>query len=366
MNRTAITCTTIAALGLLSAAYLTAGPLNPPAGPVASTYKTLAEVEPRIAISSVNTPGDADSVYRIAQRGSYYLTGNLAGVAGKASIIEIGVSDVTIDLSGFTIDGSSVATFGIVLDSSAEPDEITVRNGTIRACAASAVRLGWGQGSGSNYLVENMRAELNGTGIDVANESVIRHCQAIGNASKGILASSSIIESCLASGNGSDGFFIGTCSIRDCVANDNGALGFNVVLSTLSSCMTHGNADGGLRCSDSNVRGSTALDGMTLANRNIVIGNNCQRFGNSAMLVDGTDNRIEGNNLTNSSIGLGVIKPGNIIFRNTSSGNTINWSVVAGNALAPVVQAATNASNFTGNVYTGNLGSTDPNANFTF
>ena len=47
------------------------GSLTPPAGPVAPTPGP----EPRIAINATNTPGDADSVYRIAQPGSYYLTG---------------------------------------------------------------------------------------------------------------------------------------------------------------------------------------------------------------------------------------------------------------------------------------------------
>lgn len=61
MKSTALLCTSIATLGLLgSAAMLTAGPLDPPAGPVAPTYKTLQEVEPRIALSQ--TSADRKSV----------------------------------------------------------------------------------------------------------------------------------------------------------------------------------------------------------------------------------------------------------------------------------------------------------------
>ena len=59
------------AVGGAIAALALAGPLNPPAGPVTSTYKTLTEVEPRIAINLTNTPGDANSVFKITQRGSY-------------------------------------------------------------------------------------------------------------------------------------------------------------------------------------------------------------------------------------------------------------------------------------------------------
>ena len=102
MKRTPLLAT--AALTLAAAGLLFAGPLDPPAGPVTSTYKTLTEVEPRIAISATNTPGDADSVFKITQPGSYYLTGNITGVVGKHGI-EIAVSGVTLDLGGFDLVG---------------------------------------------------------------------------------------------------------------------------------------------------------------------------------------------------------------------------------------------------------------------
>ena len=82
---------------------LAQGPLTPPGAP-APTMKTLDQIEPRIAINATNTPGDASSLFRIAQPGSYYLTGNITGVAGKDGI-EIASSNVTIDLMGFTHPG---------------------------------------------------------------------------------------------------------------------------------------------------------------------------------------------------------------------------------------------------------------------
>src|SRR5262245_60152694 len=94
-----------AAIGAIAAITLgVSGPLDPPAGPVGPTYKTLAEVEPRVAISAATTPGDADSVFRIGQSGSYYLTGNVTGISGKAGI-EIAVGGVTVDLMGFELAG---------------------------------------------------------------------------------------------------------------------------------------------------------------------------------------------------------------------------------------------------------------------
>ena len=47
------------------------GPLTPPGAP-APTMKSLDQVEPRIAVNSTNTPGGADSLYKITQPGSYY------------------------------------------------------------------------------------------------------------------------------------------------------------------------------------------------------------------------------------------------------------------------------------------------------
>src|SRR5437868_7397499 len=92
----------IAAFGIIAAGTALAGPLNPPAGPVTSSYKTLTEVEPRTAINAANTPGDSFSVFKITQPGSYYLTSGFAGVTGKTGIL-IASGGVTLDLNGFTI-----------------------------------------------------------------------------------------------------------------------------------------------------------------------------------------------------------------------------------------------------------------------
>src|SRR5262245_27803441 len=87
------------------AGMLSAGTLTPPPGPIAPTFKTLGEIEPRIAINAANTPGTALALFQIAQPGSYFLTGNVIGVPGKAGI-EISASNVTLDLNGFTLHGA--------------------------------------------------------------------------------------------------------------------------------------------------------------------------------------------------------------------------------------------------------------------
>ena len=81
---------------LASAALLRAqGSLTPPGAP-APTMKTLDQVQPRTPISSLPLA--------ISLPGSYYVTGNLTGVAGQHGIT-INADHVTLDLSEFDIAG---------------------------------------------------------------------------------------------------------------------------------------------------------------------------------------------------------------------------------------------------------------------
>lgn len=75
---------------------------------------------------------------------------------------------------------------------------------------------------------------------------------------------------------------------------------------------------------------------------------------------------IESHICTTADRGVDVDGTGNFIIRNTCSGNTTNWDIVAGNALVPIVSVSTNAVPVVGSTYAGSLGSTDPNANFTY
>jgi hypothetical protein len=148
MNGTAIICTTIGTLGLLaSASLLTGGPLDPPAGPVAPTYKTLNEVEPRVAISAVNTPGDADSVYRISQPGSYYLTADVTVIVGRRGI-EVGASGVSIDLNGFAVNGVLGIGLEGISTAGASRGNVSIMNGLVTAVGGRGIDL-----VGSNHRV---------------------------------------------------------------------------------------------------------------------------------------------------------------------------------------------------------------------
>lgn len=122
----------LGAAGLLGAAALAkvaeAGPLNPPAGPIIGTGKTLNEVEPR-------TPLDPDafaSIIVISAPGSYYLIKSFEGQ------IRIETTNVTLDLNGFTVTSkSSISNQAAILVPIGQKN-VLIRNGRVVMRSVSA------------------------------------------------------------------------------------------------------------------------------------------------------------------------------------------------------------------------------------
>ena len=85
---------------------------------------------------------------------------------------------------------------------------------------------------------------------------------------------------------------------------------------------------------------------------------------NANIQAVGGDARIEGNNCTDAPIGISATVSGNFIARNTCSGNTVNWQVVANNYCLVVLGAPAAAIN--GDSGGASPGSTNPNANYTY
>ncbi|MFG0274450.1 MAG: hypothetical protein ACF8QF_05285 [Phycisphaerales bacterium] len=113
------------------------GPLTPPGAP-APSMKTLNEVEARIPVGPLTTPGDSSCTYRITQPGSYYLTGNVHGAAGKSGII-IASGFVTLDLNGYAIVGVSGSLHGVTTPTSTTQYSIQISNGVIGSWDGSGV-----------------------------------------------------------------------------------------------------------------------------------------------------------------------------------------------------------------------------------
>lgn len=189
MSRTSYAHFPVFLVAALAHTPATAGDLDPPAGPITSTMKTLTQVEPRKLLSPTTTPGDADSVFKITEAGSYYLTANIAGVSGKHGV-EIAASGVTFDLSGFAVTGTAGSLDGISLGQGFA--NIAVFNGTISDWGDDGVD---GAASGGNCIFERLRvADNDDTGI-VALGSRVSNCVAINN-DVGIAAHSSSVTDC--------------------------------------------------------------------------------------------------------------------------------------------------------------------------
>lgn len=227
----------LASLTALPLAAL-AGPMTPPPGAPGATMKTLAEVEPRIAINAVNTPGDASSAFRITQPGSYYLAGNLS-VAPNISGIIIDSSDVTLDLSGFTIthatENDSVAAIGVESVPGLHKG-IVIRNGIVRGGGVAGVYAS----SAIGVRVENVTVrDAYSTGIDVSYGGIVTECVATGCGTGITAADGSLIENCTMDGNERGAFLFGG-TIRNCVIRAVGSPnGVGVLL--MSNCFVENN-----------------------------------------------------------------------------------------------------------------------------
>lgn len=342
------------------------GDLNPPAGPVAPTMKSLDEMEPRIAVNAVNTPGDANSIYKITQPGSYYLTGNVMGSVSHFGV-EISASGVTLDLNGYELVGVPGSLDGVTVPGGSLQN-IIVRNGTVR---------GWGD-HGVDLRAENVElASINASdnsagGIRLGDNNTARDCRVSNNSGIGITTgNANVLTNCVAGGSTGVGILTGTdCVVTNCVATGNLSSGFVAGAgSRIVGCTARTNADGiigsagGVLIADCtamlNVGNGILLSSDSRATNNIAHDNNA-----AGIRVDGSSNRVESNQCSDNGTGFFVNAAGNILRSNTCSGNTVNWNVAAGNVCL-IVQAAT-AGAILGNAGGTSPGALIPDTNFTY
>ncbi len=315
------------AAGALLATTANAGPLTPPPGPISSTPGP----EPRIPINQANTPGDANSTFRITQPGSYYLTENLIGEAGKHGI-EIASSGVCLDLNGFDVIGvQQNPSFAGILSLDSALQNIAVVNGSVQ---------NWGIG-----------LCLSGPGA-VRVERII----ASNNSNTGIDANIGIVSNCAAADNGGNGINLEGGVISHCTTHRNGSLGIQAsfgVIVTDCHCLanTQHGISAGSHCFIKNC--------ICLFNGNGGVG--------AGVVVTGMNCRIEGNNCTSNDFGIQIANTGNLILANPCSDNTTNYSITPGNRFGPIVNiAGSGTPAVSGNSAASTLATTDPFANFAY
>jgi hypothetical protein len=315
------------------------GPLDPPNGPITPTYKTMSEVEPRTAINAANTPGDADSRFKITKPGSYYLTGNLTGVSGKSGI-EV-TANCTIDLCGFELTGVNGSLDGILLVGEFRG---TIRNGQV---------VGWG-GNGI-------------AGVD-CNFCLFEDLYIQGNAAHGIWIGRDSILSRVRSAENTDGIRVDTfCTIVDSIVSINRDRGIRAgTHATISRCTARGNVNSGIAVTDganvsdcvsvANATGIEAQGGIIRdnvcdgnPNQNIFIGgaggaivrnNTCNNSADTGIYCAGGSTLIEANLLKSNRVGVVVLTDGgNIVIRNHALKNTdYGYYSLGGNDLGQILK----------------------------
>jgi hypothetical protein len=371
-----------------SAALVTAGPLNPPAGPVASTYKTLGEVEPRTIINAANTPGDADSSFKITQPGSYYLVGNLQGASGKSGI-EVIATGVTIDLNGFSMTGVAGSLGGIrAVEEAGQVRDLTIRNGRIASfggagidtavtpnlevqhmrivsCSGGGVKgasrarisqchisdMGSAQAVsvGLGGIVTDCNFVLVGSGVVAIDNLLMRDCSIVGASDFGVDAGENANIQRLSVDSATDGAIrvgagsiVSGCSVK---GSNNGitVTGNNARIENCS--VTDGAFYGISVIADSIVTGCTVYSvtghGIVFSLGNVISHNNvgyCNQNGTwSGLRSTSSFNRIEDNHLTANNVGIELTSDQNFIVRNTLRLNTTPFAIAAGNDFAPVI-----------------------------
>ena len=303
------------------------------------------------------------------------LAGALTGLAANNGIT-IAANDVTIDLGGHVLVGVTGSLDGVALSGSRT--NITIRNGAIRSWGSDGVQASTAYNS---QFVDLKVASCGANGIQAGLGSSVKGCSARSNGADGITTSSGCnISDCTAAQNKSDGIVANAGSaVSGCNAFDNVSAGIVVSLgSTVLNSTAYSNTNGIVASSGSTVTGCTAASnatngiviafgatvtgctcrenktGINVGDDSRIVDNTCDQnvLGTgTGILINGSDNRIDGNHVTDNAIGIDCNGTGNLIIRNTAAGNTAAYSIVAGNNYGAILSgpgvgvAATNPWN---------------------
>jgi hypothetical protein len=367
----------LAAVLLLPASAIAQGSLTPPGAP-APMMKTLDEIDAKLEKRTPIT----SLPFTINAPGSYYLAGSLGAIFGGDGIT-ITADDVTLDLNGFSLYVSPIAsgTLNGVYVPGAQKN-LLIRNGTIRGWGASGIN-SIGAFGALNCQFENLRLSNNGAAGLYAVNSAVRNCVAISN-TVGFNLQSSSVTGCNAANNTGAGFLVTDSSLHESSANSN-ATGVSASQSTVSGCSVSYNSSTGISTQYGTVSGCTAYgnhvgitaggstvsgctvntndgNGITAQGGCMILNNTCNYNGNlmiaSGIAGTGGGNRIEGNTVAATQHfgnGVAVAGGGNLIIRNSATANATNFSgITATDSAGPIVTSTTIGTN------------NNPNANFAF
>lgn len=287
--------------------------MNPPDGPITSTYKTLTEVEPRTPISTVP--------FTITQGGSYYLTRNLTVPAGQVGI-SVNARNVTLDLNGYRLEGASGSDDLIRVAGSGVGYNAKIRNGALRGMGADAIDAGASEGVVVDDISIDSSSGPNSRGVVVGRGSILRNIYVRNISGVGISTSFS-------------------CNLRDCVVEFSNGGGFLV---EGNSVVTN--------CAAAGIQGTAVTgNGFSFGTGVVAIGCNSRSNQGSGFVVTGdslltdcssTNNTNHGLNVTGANTGGSTIRNctfavnGGVGVRLDSAGNTLDSCTIRRNSLEGV------------------------------
>ena len=371
----------LSAIGFHPSALFAQGSLTPP-GPPGATMLTLSQIEPRTPISSGG--------FIITAPGSYCLTTNL--VCTNTFGIETFANNITLDLNGFSLTGTSGAEFGIYVVSGSS--RIRVYNGMVNGWA------NYGIASAANDItLEHLAISGNTIGVVLSGSfgNTLRDSTVDGNTNYGVWCDqcSATLDDLVVSSNGNLGIYFQQCAndaVKDCTVDGNGSHGVDFSSTgngIISDSAINENNGFGIDCTSStnvnlerltildnntsgiNFSGSGCIisacgingnnqDGILMAGSGCFIhDNNCA--GNAdGIYVTGSNNRIENNHIIeNGGTGLAFegLSTNNLVVKNSVEGSgTYDYFFNSPQITGPIIT----------NAISGIITNSSPWANFGF
>jgi parallel beta-helix repeat protein len=175
-----------------------------------------------------------------------------------------------------------------------------------------------------NCTVENIDVfNCDVLGICAGENATVNRCKAVNCGTTGIdVSNGGTISDCVASDNGEDGISGFNVLIRDCVSKDNTRDGYDLNRGILRDSIAEQNGRHGIRARF-----------ICLVRDNV---SHNQETG-AGVFVEGTANRIEGNQIVSNETGILATGQSNVIIQNTVRNSATSFNIVLNNTVGPTI-----------------------------